>query len=405
MFFTTKFPLRCYRHWDWRTRSLCWRLLVALIAGLVSTLTLADTSMPTILQSRLAAPDVDARSWLLAEHQTGWIIAGKNIDERVEPASLTKLMTSYLVFEALQKQEIKLTDPAYVSAAAWKTGGSKMFLQVDTRVPIEELLKGLIIQSGNDAAVTLAEHLGGTEQGFAVRMNDKAQQMGMHNSHFTNSSGLPDEQHYSTARDLMLLANALYRDFPAFVNIYATKEYTYNDITQQNRNRMLWRDPTADGLKTGYTKAAGYCLIASAKRDGMRLLAIVLGTDSKTKRVDVAQSLLQYGYTAYENVLVFDDNSEVKKLPLFQGTTGQVTIGLDRPLQIVFPRGTKDKLSASLNLPDTIEAPLAQADVVGDIVLKYAGEQVMQRQLVTLSEQPRGPWWSRLIDSVRVWFY
>lgn len=356
--------------------------------------------IPPVVKSVVPTPDVPARSWMLVDFESGWILGSENRDLRIEPASLTKLMTSYLVFEALKKGEIKLSDKVYVSKKAWQTGGSRMFIQVDTHVDVESLLKGLIIQSGNDAAVALAEHLGGSEEGFAVRMNHKAAELGMVNSHFTNSNGLPDEEHYSTAEDILILSRALIRNYPDMFTLYSTREYTYNDITQKNRNVLLWRDPTVDGLKTGYTKAAGYCLIGTARRDDMRLLAIVTGTESRKIRADAVQSLLQYGYAAYDGLLLYRPGSEVTTVPLWMGESKQASIGVDGHLGLVFPKGQRDLLSAALDIPESLEAPLEEGSDVGSIVVKYNGEPLITRRLYLNAGYPEGPWWSRLMDSV-----
>ena len=356
--------------------------------------------IPSVVRSVVPTPDVPARSWMLVDFESGWILGSENRDMQIEPASLTKLMTSYLVFDALKKGEINLTDQVYVSKKAWKTGGSRMFIQVDTHVTIEELLKGLIIQSGNDAAVALAEHLGGSEEGFAVRMNHKAAELGMVNSQFTNSNGLPDSNHYSTAEDILILSRALIRNFPDMFKLYSTQEYTYNDITQKNRNVLLWRDPSVDGLKTGYTRAAGYCLIGTAKREDMRLMAIVTGADSRKIRADAVQSLLQYGYAAYDGLLLYRPGSEVARVPLWMGELDEASLGVGDYLGLVFPKGQRERLSAALNIPESMEAPLAGGADVGSIEVKYDGQPLLTRRLLLNQDYPEGPWWSRLMDSV-----
>jgi len=310
-------------------------------------------------------------------------------------------MTGFLVFDALSKGEINLDDKVYVSKKAWKTGGSRMFIQVDSHVDVESLLKGLIIQSGNDAAVALAEHLGGSEEGFAVRMNYQAAELGMVNSHFTNSNGLPDPDHYSTAEDIVILGRALIRNFPDFFSLYSTKEYTYNDITQKNRNALLWRDPSVDGLKTGYTKAAGYCLIGTAKRDDMRLIAIVTGADSRKSRADAVQSLLQYGYAAYDGLLLYQPGSEVTSIPLWMGQQSDASISVNKHLGLVYPKGQREKLSASLDIPESLEAPVEFATDIGAIMVKYNGEALLEQRLYVNAEYAEGPWWSKLLDSVK----
>ena len=356
--------------------------------------------IPVLVKSVVPAPDVKAASWMLLDFESGWILGGENYDLRIEPASLTKLMTSFLIFEALKKGEIKLTDTVYVSKKAWKTGGSRMFIQVDTHVVVEELLKGLIIQSGNDAAVALAEHLGGSEEGFAVRMNQKAAELGMINSHFINSNGLPDEDHYTTAYDMMILSRALIRQFSDLFSLYSTREYTYNEITQKNRNVLLWRDSSVDGLKTGYTKAAGYCLIGTAKRDGMRLMAIVTGTESRKVRADSVHALLQYGYAAYDGLLLYPPGKEVSSLPLWMGEENTAALSVDHHLGLVYPKGHKSRLTAALSVPEELEAPLAAGTEVGTITVKYDGKPLTEQPLFITEDYVEGPWWSKLFDSV-----
>ena len=274
-----------------------------------------------------------------------------------------------------------MADKVYVSKKAWKTGGSRMFIQVDTHVEVGELLKGLIIQSGNDAAVALAEHIGGSEEGFAVRMNQKAVELGMADSHFTNSNGLPDDDHYTTARDMIILSRSLIRNFPDLFSLYSTKEYTYNEITQKNRNVLLWRDASVDGLKTGYTKAAGYCLIGTARRDGMRLMAIVTGTESRKARADSVHSLLQYGYAAYDGLLLYPPGKEVSALPLWMGEENTVSLSVNKHLGLVYPKGHKDRLSAALAVPEDLEAPLDAGTEVGTITVKYDGKPLLEKPL------------------------
>ena len=358
------------------------------------------TIIPAAVKSVVPTPDVSAKSWMLVDFESGWVLGSENENLRIEPASLTKLMTSYLIFEALKKGEIKLEDKVYVSKKAWKTGGSRMFIQVDTHVNIEDLLKGLIIQSGNDAAVALAEFLGGSEEGFAVRMNQKAAELGMVNSQFRNSNGLPDDEHYSTAEDMMILSRALIRNFPDLFSLYSTKEYTYNDITQKNRNVLLWRDPSVDGLKTGYTKAAGYCLIGTARREGMRLISIVTGTESRKARADQVHSLLQYGYAAYDGFLLYPPGKEVSSLPLWMGEDSSASLSVQSHLGLVYPKGHKDKLSAALTIPDELEAPIASGTNVGKIMVKYDGNAILEQDLFVTKDYVEGPWWSKLFDSV-----
>ena len=380
-----------------RARLIYLALLLLLPGASYSSL----VEIPEIIKSEVPIPDIAARSWILADYETGWILGGENFDLRIEPASLTKLMTSYLVFDALQSGDITLEDMVYISKKAWKTPGSKMFIQVDTRVSVIELLQGLIIQSGNDASVALAEHIGGTEDGFASRMNLMASKLGMVNSSFRNSSGLPDDNHYSTARDMTLLSISLIRRFPELYKYYSQLEYTYNDITQQNRNVLLTRDPTVDGIKTGYTKKAGYCLIGTANRDGVRMVAAVTGSKSRSSRANQVQSLLQYGYGAYDGMVVYSPGANVKTLPLWMGNQQEASIGVNRNLGVLYPKGKKDQLSAALELPESLEAPVDKGELVGHIQIKFDGQPVHRASLHSNEGYEEGPWYSQLLDSLK----
>ncbi len=361
--------------------------------------------IPDAVKSKISIPDIEARSWLVADFETGWMLAGKNADQRIEPASLTKLMTSYLVFDALRNNEITMEDMVHISKKAWRTGGSKMFIRVDTQVSVLDLIQGLVVQSGNDAGVALAEHISGSEQGFASRMNLMAAELGMTNTNFTNSSGIPEDNHYSTAEDMTLLSMALIREFPELYRYYSQSEFTYNGITQQNRNILLGRDPTVDGIKTGYTKNAGYCLIGTALRDGIRLVATVTGSSGTITRADQVQSLLQYGYGAYEGLIAYQPGAEIKSLPLWFGETSQASIGVQKKLGIIFPRGQSDKLSATLELPASLEAPIAAGTPVGYIQVKYDQQPIYRTSLQVNESYAEGPWHKRILDSIKQFIY
>lgn len=370
-------------------------LLVCCVAGRAE---LAD--MPDVIRSSSGFPEIGAKSWILADFNTDWILGGENIDRRMEPASLTKLMTSYLVFEALKTERLKEDDPVFVSHAAWKAVGSRMYIEVNTQVPVIDLLKGLIIQSGNDAALALAEHLGGTEKGFAERMNRKAAELGMKNTRFQNSSGLPEPDHYSTLRDMTLLAISLIRSFPEYYKLYSELEYTYNGITQQNRNVLLMRDSTVDGIKTGYTRNAGYCLIGTANRDGFRLVAGVMGSRSRAVRANEVHSLMRFGYSVYDGVMAFRPDSRIASVPLWLGLEREAPVGVSRNLGIPYPKGTRDKLVATLELPEGLEAPLPQGREVGQIQIKYDGEKVYETSLHVLHDHAEGPWYRKILDRI-----
>ncbi len=361
--------------------------------------------IPAALKSKTPPPEIAAGSWLVADFETGWVLASNNAQQRIEPASLTKMMTSYLVFDALHNNEITMQDMVSISEKAWKTGGSRMFVEVNTQVRIVDLVQGLIVQSGNDAGVALAEHIGGSEAGFAAKMNAMAAELGMTNSHFVNSSGIPADNHYSTAADMTLLSMALIRKFPKLYRYYSQNDFTYNNITQQNRNILLARDATVDGIKTGYTKNAGYCLIGTALRDGTRLVATVTKSSGKVARANQVQSLLQYGYGAYQGLTVYTPDTEIKTLPLWMGTTSAASIGVNQDLNIIYPKGTSDKLSAALELPKSLEAPIEAGTEVGYIQIKYDQQPIYKTSLHVNQSYPEGPWYKRLLDFVKQWIY
>lgn len=357
-------------------------------------------ALPAVLESAVAAPQIDADSWLLADFDSGWVVASDNADARIEPASLTKLMTGYLVFDALARGEITRQDTVLVSEKAWRTGGSKMFIRVGTRVSIADLLRGLIIQSGNDAAVALAEHLGGSEAGFAALMNQTAAELGMSATNFTNSSGLPHPDHYSTARDMTVLTRALIRRFPADYRLYSETEFTYGGITQRNRNLLLARDPSVDGIKTGYTEKAGYCLIGTASRDGMRLIATVIGAPSMQARADLAHALLQFGYAAYRSREIYAAGAVVKALPLWFGQADEARVVIPGGLKILHPKGGEARLAGKLALPASLDAPLAAGQEVGRIDVQFDGATVRAAALQVDADYRPGAWGARLAD----WF-
>ncbi len=383
-------------------------VFIALLLGVMPVMPAASVQptepllqpLPQPLRSHRPPPPIEVTSWVLADFESGWIIDSQNADVHIEPASLTKLMTGYLVFDAIEQGEIGLQDLVLISKKSWKTGGSRMFIEVDTQVAVAQLLHGLIIQSGNDAAVALAEHLGGSEAGFAAKMNQTAAELGMLNTHFVNSSGLPDPQHYSSALDMTILTHSLIRRFPEPYRLYSEKTYTYNGITQQNRNLLLWRDASVDGIKTGYTEKAGYCLIGTAERDGRRLIATVVGSKSVQTRANEVHLLLKYGYAAYQGMVVHRPGQAVKSLPLWMGRTPRVAVGVARPLAILYPKGGKAKLTGQVNLPNSLEAPLRAGQAVGSFDVRYDGETVRTVALQTDQAYPEGPWTSQLTD----WF-
>jgi D-alanyl-D-alanine carboxypeptidase (penicillin-binding protein 5/6) len=348
-------------------------------------------------------PPIAARAWLLVDFATGQPIVAQNADERVEPASLTKLMTAYLVFDALKKKAITPEQTVPVSERAWKAGGSRMFIEPRTPVTVDELLRGVIVQSGNDATIALAELVGGAEEVFVQMMNREAQRLGMKNSNFTNSTGWPDAKHYSTARDLAVLASALIRDFPEYYTLYSTKEYRYNNITQPNRNRLLWLDPNVDGVKTGYTEAAGYCLIASAKRGPRRLVSVVLGANSDSMRAQESQKLLNYGFQFYEVVRLYEKDQEVGRLRVWKGASNELKAGTASGLMLVLPRGDTQKLKADFVSEQPLVAPVSAGQRVGTIKVSLDGKPVGEYPVVALESVAVAGILGRAWDAMRLW--
>ena len=351
-----------------------------------------------------AAPAVPARGYILVDFNSGEVLAEKDADAPMDPASITKLMTAYAVFSELRKGQMSLEDIVTVSERAWRTGGSRTFIEVGTSVGVEDLIRGMIIQSGNDASVALAEHTAGTEAAFAELMNEYAQRLGMHNTKFRNSTGLPAEDHYSSARDIAILASAIIREYPEFYQFYSEREFTFNNITQRNRNQMLWRDPTVDGMKTGMTDAAGYCLVSSAQRDGMRLISVLLGTSSTKARADATQSLLNWGFRFYESHRLYAAGEAVTKARLWKGELEMMDLGLSEDLWVTVPRGRYDLMDASLELQSPLVAPLAVTDAVGRIRISLDGRVLAERALHPLADSAEGGFARRALHSVLLWF-
>jgi D-alanyl-D-alanine carboxypeptidase (penicillin-binding protein 5/6) len=350
------------------------------------------------------APQISAKGYLLIDFGTGRELAAANADERLEPASLTKIMTAYVVYRALAEGRVKMTDQVLISENAWRTGGSKMFVEVGKQVAMEDLLKGMIIQSGNDASVALAEHVAGSEQTFAELMNAHAKRLGMNNSHFTNATGLPSSDHYTTARDIALVTTALIREFPEYYVWDGTKEFEYNGIKQQNRNRLLWRDPTVDGVKTGYTQNAGYCLVASAKRDDMRLISVVLGASGPEARAQASLELINYGFRFYESHRLYAAATPVESLRVWMGDVEELPVGPAQDVVATIPRGRYGQLSARLEKTPELEAPIAKGTQIGNIVISLQDEELLRVPLVALQEVGEGSLWQRARDTVLQWF-
>jgi len=349
-------------------------------------------------------PPLEARAYLLTDYQSGRVLAESHADERLEPASLTKLMTSYVLFQALKEGRLKLSDTATISEHAWRSEGSRTFVQVGSRIPVEVLIKGMIVQSGNDATIALAEHLGGSEAGFVEIMNQYARTLGLTGTHFANSDGLPDPQHYTTARDMAVIARALIRDFPQYYPWYRLQEFTWNNITQRNRNGLLSRDPTVDGLKTGHTDSAGFCLVTSANHGGMRLISVVLGSPSIKAREEASAALLGYGYNFFETAKVKSGGEALLTPRVYLSRDGTVPVGIARDLFVTVPRGATGGLKTATRVSAPLQAPLAAGQVVGELTVTTAdGETVAREPLVPLKGAPLGGAWTRMLDHIALW--
>jgi serine-type D-Ala-D-Ala carboxypeptidase (penicillin-binding protein 5/6) len=355
-------------------------------------------------------PDVDGKSWVLMDYATGQILASKEPDLRVEPASITKIMTDYVVSAEVANGKIHMTDPVTISERAWRGGGagtdgSTSFLKLNSQVPLKDLLYGLIIQSGNDAAIALAEHTAGSEPAFANLMNAYAKQLGMTNSNFENASGYPIANHYTTARDIALLSRALIHDFPEDYAISAIKDFEWNGIKQHNRNLLLWRDQTVDGIKTGHTAAAGYCLAASAKQGDSRMIAIVMGATNEKARADSALALMNYGFRFYETHKLYDASKPLATPRLWKGQSNELPLGVADDVLVTVKRGDYDKLKATMDIPATLIAPFTKGQQVGTLRLTLDGQPVQSVPLIALADAPQGGFFARLWDSMMLWFH
>ena len=360
--------------------------------------------LPTLAFAQLTPPPVAARAWLLLDVGSGQVLTAENPDQRIEPASLTKLMTAYLAFAAVKGKTLTLDQTIPVSPKAWKVPGSKMFIEPQTPVTVKELLHGMIVQSGNDACVALAEAIAGSEEAFAQLMNKEAARLGMKNTHFENSTGLPHPSHLTTVRDLSILAAAIIRDFPEFYPIYSIKEYAYNKIKQPNRNRLLFIDPTVDGVKTGHTDAAGYCLISSAKRGPRRLLSIVLGAQSDGVRAQESLKLLNYGFQFYEAVQLYAKDQTVSSLKVWKGSEKMVKAGFTKDLILAVPTGYASRIKADLVSQQPLIAPVAAGQVVGTMKVSVDGKPFGDYPVVAIEAVPVAGIFGRAIDSIRLLF-
>ena len=349
-------------------------------------------------------PTLNANSYFLMDFHSGRVLAEKDADKPVEPASITKLMTAYLVDKAIADGDLKLDELVTISEKAWRMKGSKMFVEVGKKISVEDLMKGLIIQSGNDATIALAEHIAGTESAFAGYMNHQAQVLGMTNTQFENATGWPSKGHYSTARDIAILTQAMIRDFPETYRIYKEREYTFNSIRQFNRNRLLWRDKSVDGVKTGHTEAAGYCLVASAIRSDMRLISVVLGSDSDKARTQDSQAMLNYGYRHFETHLLYSANETLKTARIWYGDQEQIALGVANDIYITIPRGRYRDLQASMEIDSEINAPVARGQEMGMVNVKLDDELIVSKSIVATHAVNDGGLWIKALDSIKLMF-
>jgi D-alanyl-D-alanine carboxypeptidase (penicillin-binding protein 5/6) len=351
-----------------------------------------------------APPRLTSKSYYLVDFATDRVLSASAADIQLPPASLTKLMTAYVVFGALESGRIRLDERAHVSEKAWRMGGTRMFIEVNSDVRIEDLLHGLLIQSGNDAAVALAEHVAGSVDAFVGEMNATAQKLGMQNTVFRNPHGLPARGHYTTARDLSVLAKAIIEEFPDFYSIYAERQFTYNGIAQSNRNALLWRDPSVDGMKTGYTESAGYCLVTSAERDGMRLIAVVLGAPSPRVRNDGAQTLLDYGFANFETHKLYSAGQELDNARVWGGEVEFAGLGLKEDIYVTIPRGSYPKLAAKMDVLAKLAAPLARGTAVGEVSISFDGAPLLKSPLIVLTNVMDGGVWARMRDELNLFW-
>ena len=382
-------------------QSFCFSAVVCVSAysNAAPTPTPTAATAPTVIP---AMPELAAKSYVLMDAASGNILVEHNADERLPPASLTKLMTAYIATVEMKRGQIAEQDLVTVSEKAWRTGGSRMFIDVGKQVSVDDLLHGIIIQSGNDASVALAEHIAGSEEAFASMMNTAAERLQLNNTHFMNATGLPSEDHYSSAHDMAKLARAIIYEDPEHYAIYAQKEFLWNGIKQPNRNLLLWRDKTVDGLKTGHTEEAGYCLVASAVRDDMRLISVVFGTNSEAARAAETQKLLTYGFRFFETKTFYKKGVELAESKVWKGQQDTVKVGLADDLTLTLPRGQLQKMAATMVLDESVVAPVKKGDRLGVVEVRLANEVLHTADLVALQDVEEGGFFSRFIDAIRM---
>ena len=371
------------------------RFLIAVLVSLFSLSALAQTVPP---------PALAAKAWALVDHATAQVLAEKDADARIEPASLTKLMTAYITFSKLKEGTLKADQVVPVSTKAWRMEGSRMFIEPNKPVSVDELIRGVIVQSGNDACVALAETIAGSEEAFAALMNREAQRLGMTNTHFTNSTGLPDPQLYTSARDLALLASAIIRDFPEYYSLYSLKEFTYNGIKQPNRNRLLYMDPSVDGMKTGHTSSAGYCLVSTARRGERRLISVVLGAASDTVRAQESLKLLNFGYQFYETVKLYSADEVLSKFRVWKGKLNELPVGFLNDFALTVPKEAANKIQVSLESRQPLVAPLQRGQEVGTLTVAIDGKPLGQYPVVALQDAEVAGFFGRLWDAIVMFF-
>ncbi len=379
-------------------------LLKIWLLGLWLCMSTAAADSAKIVSLAPGAPEVDANSFLLVDFQSGEELVAMNQGMRIEPASITKLMTAYILYRELARGRVKMSEDVLISQKSWEMKGSRMFVEVGKKVKLEKLLRGLIIQSGNDAAVALAEHVAGSEEAFVERMNKVAAELGMHGTRYQNVTGWPAAEHYTTARDIVLLTRALITEFPDRYQLYSEKEFTYNNIKQHNRNKLLWRDDSVDGVKTGHTESAGYCLVASALRNNMRLISVVLGSGSERSRSESSQKLLEYGFRTFETHKLYKEGDTLSEVRIWQGAKEKVAAGVMADLYVSMGKGRYDQLKGVIQFDKSISAPVRRGDVLGKIVFSDQTKVLKEVNLLALEDVAEGGLWRQVSDSVQKFF-
>lgn len=380
-----------------RPISLLWLLIFTVLNGGWAVVDAAETIPPP--------PQLPVRAYVLMDYQSGNLLANLKGDERMEPASITKLMAGYVIYKALKTGKIHVDDKVTITERAWKTPGSRMYVKVGSQVPVEDLLMGMVVQSGNDATVALAEHVAGSEETFVELMNQEAARLGMKDSHFTNAPGLPDPNHYVSAHDIATLTRALIQDFPDQYARYSVRSFKYNNIEQPNRNRLLLTDSSVDGVKTGHTESAGYCLVSSAKRNDTRLIGVVLGAAKERDRFQASQALLNYGFSFFESRKLYDANTPIMTVRIWKGQESELPLGVTQALYVTVPKGQASQVSTTTTVQPTIVAPAQKDQSFGDITVKLGDQEVSKTALVALKAVPESGWFGRMIDSILMFFY